>query len=310
MKKSTTLIILSLLLVFCSCEEILLEEDISTSIVELLTPGENAVIESSTINFRWSEVEAATAYQVQIATPSFAAPQQIVTDVIIEENFYSEELPEGDYEWRVKATNSNYATAFSSKAFTVGANEDFSDQQLNLFSPSNNLLSNKNIITLNWGEIEGATMYRIQIVQNGQVVQEKTTTGTHLDVTFPEGQSTWKIRAENETENTLYSERGIFVDSVEPETPKLVKPADKADVEVPTVIFEWERGSNPGSEEIDSIFIFSNWGLSELVLKDRVTTSYTTTLDREKTYYWFMRSYDAAGNIGDRSEVYSFTIEK
>lgn len=310
MRKFTTPIILSLLLVFCSCEEILLEEDISTSTVELLTPGENAVIESSTISFRWSEVEAATEYQLQIATPGFAAPQQFITDISIEENFYSGELPEGDYEWRVRALNSNYNTAFSTAAFSVKDNEEFSDQQLNLFSPSNNLLSNKNTITLNWGEIEGAAMYRIQIVQNGQVVEEKTTAETHLDVSFPEGQSTWRIRAENEIENTLFSERGIFVDSVEPETPQLVKPADKADLDVPTVIFEWERRSSPGSEEIDSIFIFQNLELSDLVLKDRVTTSYTTTLDREKTYYWFMRSYDAAGNLGDRSEVFSFTIEK
>lgn len=310
MRKFNTPVILSLLLVFCSCEEILLEEDISTSTVELLTPGENAVIESSTISFRWSEVEAATAYQLQIATPGFAAPQQFITDITTEENVYSAELQEGDYEWRVRATNSGYNTAFSTAAFSVESTGEFSDQKLNLFSPSNDFLSNKNNITLNWGEIEGATLYRIQIVQNGQVVQEKTTTETDLDVTFPEGQSTWRIRAENEAENTLFSERGIFVDSVEPETPQLLKPTDKADLTVPTVIFEWNRSSIAGSEEIDSIFIFRNLKLSDLVSKDRVTTSYTTTLDREKTYYWFMRSYDAAGNIGDRSEVFSFTIEK
>ncbi len=310
MRKFTITFFASLLLVLCSCEEILLEEDISTSKVELLTPGENAVIKSSTISFRWTEVEAATEYQLQIATPGFEAPQQIVTDVIIEENFYSAELPEGEYEWRVRATNSNYSTAFSSGAFTVETHEDFSDQQLNLFSPSNNVLSNKNTITLNWGEIEGTILYRIQIVQDGLVVKEKTTAETHLDVTFPEGQSTWRIRAENETENTLFSERGIFVDSIEPEAPQLVKPEDKADLTVPTVFFEWNRSSIPGSEEMDSIFIYRNLELTELVKKDRVTTSYTTTLDREKTYYWFMRSYDAAGNVGDRSEVFSFTIGK
>ncbi|MBZ9731338.1 hypothetical protein LB467_16740 [Salegentibacter sp. JZCK2] len=308
MKKFISLSLISLSLMFYSCEKILLEQDISISNVEMLAPGQGVTVQTSTISFRWTAVEGASTYHFQIATPGFLAPQQIITDSTTEDNFYLEELPEGDYEWRVKAINSGYSTSFSSASFRVEINEEFSDQRVNLFSPSDNYLSNENNMTLDWGEIEQASVYRVQIIQNGQVVTETTITGTNLTIGFPEGPTTWRVRAENDSQNTAYSERSIFVDTVEPETPRLISPADEADISVPEVTFEWERNNIQGSEEIDSIFVFKDLELSELVVKERVTTSYNKTLDRDETFYWFIRSYDAAGNWGGRSEVYSFTI--
>lgn len=308
MRSVNGLLFLSLALVLYSCEEILLEQDISTSTVELLAPAEGTTIETSPIGFHWTAVEGASAYHLQIVTPGFEAPQQIITDSIVEDNFYFEELPESAYEWRVNATNSGYGTSFSSAAFRVETNEDFSDQQVNLFSPSGNYLSKERSMTLDWGAVEGATVYRVQIIQNGQMVTEETVMETSLTVGFPEGQSTWRVRAENDSWNTRYSDRGIFIDSVEPEAPRLIRPVDEADIPLPEVTFEWERDSSPGSEEIDSIFIFRDLELSQLAEKEGVTTSYIKTLDRGETYYWFMRSYDIAGNGGEESEVFSFTI--
>ena len=310
MKKNIFLFLISLPLVFYSCEEILLEQDISTSTVELLAPSEGAIVETSTISFRWTAVEGASAYHIQIATPGFSAPQQVITDSIVNDNFYLEDMPEGEFEWRVKATNSGFTTTYTSAEFTVKTTADFSEQQVKLFSPSDNFLSSSSDIVLNWGEVEGAIVYRVQILQNDKVVVEKTTSETHLAMNFPEGQSTWRVRAENDSRNTLYSERTVSVDTKAPERPTLIRPADKATLSLPTVTFEWDRNSIEGSEEIDSLFVFNDLERTNLVMKERVTTSYVTTLDREETYYWFMRSYDAAGNVGDRSEVFSFTIEK
>ena len=310
MKKIKIFLSLSIPLMFYSCEEILMEEDLSGSKVELLAPAEGTTVPTSNVTFNWTMVEGASAYQLQIATPNFDAPQQVVVDKIVEENSTSEELQEGSYEWRVRALNSGFATIFTSAEFTVKTTEDFSEQQVKLFSPSNNFLSNSRDMVLNWGEVEGAVAYRLQIVQNDKVVVEKTTSETHLSMDFPEGQSTWRVRAENDSRNTLYSERTVFVDTEAPESPTLLRPADKANFSLPSVTFEWDRNSVEGSEEIDSLFVFKNLELTDLMVKERVTTSYVTTLDREETYYWFMRTYDAAGNIGERSEVFSFTIEK
>lgn len=309
MKKSISLSALSLLMFFISCEEILLEEDISASTVDLLAPANTTTIETSPVSFHWTAVEGASSYHFQIATPGFESPRQIMTDSILEGNWYSEVLLDGDYEWRVKAFNSGYGTAFSTAAFRVETNGDFSDQKVNLFSPSDNYLANTNTLTLNWGELEGATVYRVQIVQNGEVVEERTTAEGHIELQFPEGESTWRVRAENESSNTAFSSRVIFVDTVEPQTPQLIRPEDDANLPLPDVTFEWERNATSGSEEIDSIFVFRNLELSELAVKERVTTSYNTTLERGETYYWFMRSWDTAGNRGERSEVFSFTIE-
>jgi hypothetical protein len=309
MRKFTTIAVLSLSMVLYSCEEILLVQDLTASTIELLAPAEGVVLDSLDNSFHWTALEGATHYHFQIATPGFAAPRQLVTDSTVTVNYYMQELLEGEYEWRVKAINSGYSTAFSSAAFRVERNEDFSDQQINLFSPSDNYLSKEKSITLEWEEIEEATLYRVQIIQNGQVLEEKTTMENSMTIAFPEGQSTWRVRAEIESRNTMFSERSILVDTVEPESPRLISPEDEAVLSLPDVTFEWERNNIPGSEEIDSIFVFKDLELSEMVLKERVTTSYSKTLNREETYYWFMRSYDIAGNRGEKSEVFSFTIE-
>lgn len=310
MKKNKIFLLLSISLVFFSCEKILLEKDLTSSKVELLAPAVGTSIGTSNVTFNWTVVEGATAYQFQVATPNFDAPQQIVVDKIVEENSSSEELQEGNYEWRVRALNSGFTTTYASAEFTVKTIEDFSEQQVNLFLPSNNFLSSSRDLVLNWGEVEGAIVYRVQILQDEKVVVKNTTSETHVIMNFPEGQSTWRIRAENDSRNTLYSERTVFVDTEAPVSPTLFRPADKANLSLSKVSFEWERNSIEGSEEIDSLFVFKDLELTDLVVKDRVTTSYVSTLDREETYYWFMRSYDAAGNVGERSDVFSFTIEK
>jgi hypothetical protein len=93
MKKS--FLILVLLCSLLSCEAIFVE-DISDRTVVLLA-----------------------AYQIQIATPNFQNASQILLDSISIETSFTKELVAGSYEWRVKASNSDYTTNYSSNAFIV-----------------------------------------------------------------------------------------------------------------------------------------------------------------------------------------------
>lgn len=294
--------------ILISCEEILLENDITQKSIEILSPKNNTVVEAATINFNWTEIEGATAYEIQIAAPDFENAQQIIITTIVEESSYSEDLLSGDYEWRVRGINSGYNTGFASAKFKAETTENFSSRQVSLLSPSQNYITNLVNITLEWQEVEGASEYRIQITENGEIIKEETTSGTTKNIEFPEGEFIWKVRAESQTQNTLYSDRTILVDKNAPITPILSSPENNSTISIPTVTFEWTRGITTGSVETDTLFIYKDIGLEELVGKQKVNNSYTTILEREETYYWFMRAYDEAGNSSAGSEVFSFSI--
>lgn len=301
-------VLLGLTLTFSSCEEILFEPDITNTSIEILAPKENAVLTSSTVFFQWIAVEGATFYEVQLATPNFENARQIVFNTTVEETFYNEELPPNDYEWRVRAQNSGYSSAFTSAKFKVETNEDFSSERVALISPPNNYITNKSKITLEWQEVDNAQIYRIQVLENSELKLEETSVNNSVEIDFPEGEFTWKIRAENETQNTIYTGRTILVDTTSPNTTTLLKPENNSTTSNPSLTFEWSRTPITGSTESDSLYIYKDVELQDLEKKARVTNSYTEILNRQETYYWYMKSFDEAGNQSQRSEIFSFTV--
>lgn len=301
-------VLLGLTLTFSSCEEILFEPDITNTTIEILAPKENAVLTSSTVFFQWAAVEGATSYEVQLATPNFENARQIVFNTTVEETSYNEELPPNDYEWRVRAQNSSFSSAFTSARFKVETNEVFSSERVALISPPNNYITNKSKITLEWQEVDNAQIYRIQVLENSELKLEETTVNNSVEIDFPEGEFTWKIRAENETQNTIYTGRTILVDTTSPNTTTLLKPENNSTTSNTSLTFEWSRTPIAGSVESDSLYIFKDVALQDLEKKARVTNSYTAILNRQQTYYWYMKSFDEAGNQTQRSEVFSFTV--
>lgn len=116
MKKNISLIFL---LIFLSNCEAIFVEDISDKAVVLLAPTENATVSAGTVQFNWQSVPDATNYELQIATPTFLNANQILIDTLITNTSFSKSLEIGDYEWRVKAINSDYTTNYSTNPFSV-----------------------------------------------------------------------------------------------------------------------------------------------------------------------------------------------
>ena len=107
-----------ILVCFLSCEAIFLN-DLSNNTVVLLAPLNNAQLDVGNNTFSWELLEDAETYQIQIATPSFANANQIVLDSVTSSHMVIHSLTAGNYEWRVKALNSEYETPFSTVNFTV-----------------------------------------------------------------------------------------------------------------------------------------------------------------------------------------------
>lgn len=310
MKKNRIHIIASILmaLLFSACEEIIMEGDISDRHVTLLAPAEGSQLTATSLTFSWEEIEDASGYRLQIARPDFVDPEQIVLDTLVSSTHFSTQLNIGAYHWRVKAVNSGYQTDFTDRSFSVISNENFQNNVVVLQSPVNNITTTSNAQTLSWQALIGATSYQLQVYDaTGTVVLDQNLASNSFAYTFGEGSYQWRVRASNGSQYTLYSTRSLFVDSQAPNTPALLLPANNANVPEGDVAFHWSRASVAGTTESDSIYIYSNNTLTNLLLKDAAGSS-PYTLDMEAgTYYWYMKAFDAAGNQSAQSSIFSFT---
>lgn len=101
-----------------SCEAVFVE-NISDDYVQILAPVSDTDLSEGNVNFSWKEIVDAEEYQLQIATPTFVNATQVVTDTTLTSLSYTQELLTGEYEWRVKAKNSQYETRYSIANFTI-----------------------------------------------------------------------------------------------------------------------------------------------------------------------------------------------
>lgn len=299
---------LFIILSFISCEEILMVDDISKSEVLLTAPANNAVLSFSGITFSWENVESAEKYQLQIATPNFETPQQVVLDTIVTKNTFTQQLNIGKYEWRVKAINSAYETTYFKRGFEILNNDDFEKNTLILLTPANNLTTKTAAQKLSWDAIIGATSYQVQVLdENNTLVKDQSTETTLYNFTFDEGKYTWKVRASNGTAETLYTSRSILVDTKAPSTPTPANPVNASTTTNTSINFQWNRTPISGSPEKDSLYVYTESALTKLNFKDKGTSPYNKTMTKG-TYYWFVKSFDDAGNESARSTVFNFTI--
>jgi hypothetical protein len=293
---------------FISCEEILMVDDISKKEVALTAPANNAILSFSGITFSWENVESAEKYQLQIAAPNFETPQQIVLDTIVTKNTFTQQLNIGKYEWRVKAVNSAYETAYFKRGFEILNNDDFEKNTVVLLTPANNLTTKTAAQKLSWDAIIGASGYQIQILdENNTLVKDQSTETTLFNFTFDEGKYTWKVRASNGTAETLYTSRSILVDTKAPNTPIPTNPANASTTTSTSINFQWNRTPISGSAEKDSLYVYTESALTNLNFKDKGISPYNKTMTKG-TYYWFVKSFDEAGNESARSTVFNFTI--
>ncbi len=193
--------------------EVALGNDLSQQVTQLIAPSQGAVVANETVNFTWEPLAAATSYQLQIAQPDFANPVQIIADDLVDDALtQTYMLEEGAYEWRVKAINATSETPFSSAHFDVDTNAELSDQTVLILSPIDGYVSSSTSVNLQWEALSQATVYRVIITdETGAVFLEETTANTILGVDFISGNYLWKVRAENASQNTPYSEQSIII---------------------------------------------------------------------------------------------------
>lgn len=305
------LLLIPLLFLF-ACE-IIFVEDISEQSVVLLSPSNNAEIPKGVIRLDWESLVDANEYRVQVAIPNFQNASQILLDSVISNTTITKELDVNNYQWRVRALNSDYATAYTINTFKV-IDTAFVSKNVNLLLPLDKDTTNIKKQNLLWEVLQEANSYRLQVWQpdtNGTKLEDINVTANSYSFEFPDGDFTWNVRAEKATKNTVFSSRTITVDSTEPNVPSLDLPKDNTLVLANTSIqFTWTRAAIIGTQELDSIYFYSDASLQNLIFKDvGLNNKYTKDNLTTGIYFWHVKAFDRAGNESDLSNIHSLTID-
>jgi hypothetical protein len=86
--------------------------------------------------------------------------------------------------------------------------KDISDKQINIVAPANNIVLDKNEVTLVWEELEGAQNYHVIIVSPSLAevryyACDSITDDYKLKVSLPDGTYEWSVQATNSAHESL-----------------------------------------------------------------------------------------------------------
>ena len=309
LKNKSIILAVSCLLAVNACKDILTVEDISEKQVSLIAPSNATILAIENINFSWDAVDYAEEYRLQIASPDFKVPSQIVLDSMVTSTNFGKTLDPGTYQWRVRAENSAFFTDYTLPWNLTVDEIAFVDKIIVLTSPANNLNTYTTLQTLAWESVLGATSYTLQVLdESGITLLDETITETSMEITFTEGTFIWQVKATNGTDETAFTTNNILVDLTAPNTPTLVAPANNGTTTETTINFGWDRTDIAGSVEKDSIYVYSDNTLQTLVTKDMGSDKTFSTTLSANTFYWTVMAFDEAGNASNISDTFSFTI--
>ena len=311
-KKLYLFVVLISILVF-SCEDIF-EKDLSKEEVSILAPTNNLQSTTLTHTFWWEEVKGASGYKLQIVTPSFSNINQMALDTTITDNLFTYTLNPGQYQWRVKAMNGSSSTSFATYSLNIDTTSDLSGQIIVLQQPVNNYYSNSLNNTFTWLSLANATFYNVQVAYtnfsfSSNIILDTMLTFNGFNYSFAKDSvCQWRVRALNTTGASPFSTPfNLTVDVTVPNAPVLVLPEHLDTITAPFTMY-WDRGSISGSPISDSLYVYSDSLTTQLYKVSKTVTNHTDSLGIG-SYFWRVRSHDAAGNIGQYSVTRKFTIQ-
>ena len=313
--KQTTFLYIVLLLSCWACTDVLELDLEDEDQVQLLAPANGLKSNSQTQTFWYQLVDyPIDGYQLKIVSPSFDSIETVVTLAEVSDSeVYETSLAPGIYQWTIIAYNSTSETEPIIRDLEISNDStgDLSQQSIVLVSPEENLVTSDKDLTFLWRMLAGVEQYRIQIASpnfnNSTFIQDDQLTATDsYSTTLEEGTYRWRVRAENISSVSAYSERSLTIDETPPTVPTLVSPLSADSINLP-VLLDWT--SDTESVE-DTLAIYTDSLSTSPILKLALTaTNYTfSTSNSAEEFFWQVRSVDAAGNAGEYSIRRKFIV--
>jgi hypothetical protein len=187
-----------------------------------------------------------------------------------------------------------------------------------LNTPANNTYINKagtSSIIFNWSSIYSASKYEFLLQAGSTTIYHDTLlSNSVIHPLTQEGVYSWTIKAMNSTSSTQYSTAWtLTVDTTRPAAPILASPANTITVSVaspPSLV--WTSATE---SVMNKVYIYnnSNDSVASHAFKSDSTSNSTyngfTTGVSGTTYYWNVRSRDAAGNYSNYSKRWQFKLQ-
>jgi len=307
------------LLASTGCDDII-EPDITQDRVELLTPGDSARTTSVVQTFRWEPVLNARSYRFQLASPSFAQPTRVFRDSALSQAFFTTTVAPGTYQWRVKAVNGSYETAFTTRALVVDTTSSLTGQVLRVTGPAAGAVTNAPVVTFRWTPLSMAQRYRLYLTPNprtGGPAALDTLLGdlSAVSLRLPRTSRVyqWKVIAANARSTTESMSRALEIDVTPPPAPTLGSPAASETFLALPITLSWTRTAPDVVQ--DSVFFYQPNQTTLFPGFPRLSSATSLSLASPAvalsfgTYYWSVRSIDRAGNLGPATAKRPFTMQ-
>ncbi|HEY1040516.1 MAG TPA: hypothetical protein VGF30_13975 [Bacteroidia bacterium] len=312
--KRIKFILVTLLLVaaFIRCQKDIIVKDIKNEFVTVLSPPDGFKTPNNSITFWWEKIDGAEKYNVQIVSPSFSSIQQLISDTSVTGDKFVKTLQPGTYQWRVRATNNGGSTPWATRTLTIDTSSNLAFSSVILASPVDSFYTNATSVNLSWYSVSNASLYTLTILG---VIGNTNYSTTSATVSFPtEGSFTWSVRAENSFSFSPYSSRKIIIDRTAPSAPALTYPSTNANNIATNDTLRWTTAT--GSNK-DVIFISTAADFSNTIKLDTVSEVsngirrylINNISSPTGTYYWKVKSVDKAGNVGNYSTAFNFSVQ-
>jgi hypothetical protein len=312
-KVKYNLLFLITTMLFCSCEDFI-EPDIEHEVIHLLAPTNNLITIQLTHTFWWDFLDGTEVYNMQIVEGTFASAIQLILDTTINTNKFDATLPPGSFQWRVRGENNGGETNYTTFNLEIDSALDISSLGVVLNTPSIDFITNSTSVEFSWSALLNADDYLIEVHKNtwsGAVAfGPEIESITNLTTTLGEGVFVWGVQARNSTSatSTAFTTRTFTVDTTTPSPPLLVTPSNNSTVNNGSNTYTWTQGANTGTALTDHIYFYTDvLGATPIKDASAVGLSYRDSL-APGTYYWAVRSTDAALNIGEFSDLYKVVI--
>jgi hypothetical protein len=311
------------------CYHDIISKNISEKTPVLVLPGINDTIGENPVQFKWNEMEGATAYHLEVVSPSFGNMSAFLIDSMISGTEFSFTLDSAQYQVRLTAHNSGYKSKTSTPiTFWVGTAAPPAVEEVTLISPVNNVIINQNeAILFKWQDVPNNISYDFW-VKKVNADNSLSTYDAQFDIhayqinladgiSLPEGSYQWNVTAYLPNEISYSSTANFDIDTTAPATPQLTAPLNNS-MEFassdPTV-FTWTVEADPGCSSCNhapqaNYIEISTDNFASLFVGQSISGTSNTF---EKilpigNYQWRVYRTDEAGNIGAYSETFNITI--
>jgi transposase-like protein len=277
----------------------------------LVSPADNATNQPLTVTLQWSALGGATFYHVQVATDAGFASGVILDDATVTATSRSVTGLEQSttYYWRVSAGNTGGEGPFSSaRSFSTLFPAPA------LLSPAAGATGQPVSLTLQWGKVNGAVRYHLQLASDSlftTFIKNDTTITDSVRLVNGLVNSTWyywRVAAKSNTVTGPFSASRTFrTIGVLPAAVTLVGPAMDSKFKPDSVRCTWRRATGATrywlEVGLDSLFQVRS---VDSTLTDSTKVVHNLLLNAK--VWWKVRAGTAEG-WGPFSEVRRFTMD-